>query len=256
LPFAAFVASDTTGCDSLFVQFANLSSGATSYLWDFGDGTSDTASNPAKMYGIGSYSVKLIATTSDGCTDTLTIPNYIHVYHAPIAQFSVSPAANVPLFLRDANFQFSNSSVNASSFWWDFGDSTFTTASDPSHQYTSTGNYTVTLFAYDGSCFDSASVSFLMVDYNPSYFIPNAFTPNGDGINDYFNVLGFQIQSAHISIFNRWGEMIFESSDIDQGWDGTYKGRSVEIGTYVYLVNIVYITGETAIAKGNVILIR
>lgn len=256
VPFASFVASDTIGCDSLFVQFTNLSAGATSYQWNFGDGTSDTASNPAKTYGIGSYTVWLIVTNSYGCKDTLTIPNYIRVYQTPMAQFSVNPAANVPLFLKDANFQFSNSSLNASDFWWDFGDSTFSAETDPSHQYTSTGNYTVTLFAYDGSCFDSVSLSFLMVDYNPSYFIPNAFSPNGDGINDFFNVLGFQIQSVQINIFNRWGELIFESSGIDQGWDGTYKGKSVEIGAYVYLVQIVYITGEKATATGDVILIR
>lgn len=256
LPLAAFVVSDTTGCDALFVQFINLSVGGTSYEWDFGDGTSDISANPAKTYGVGSYTIRLIVTNADGCKDTLTIPNYINVYQTPTAQFSVSPAANIPLFLKDATFQFFNSSQNASGFWWDFGDSTFSDASDPLHQYTSTGNYTVILFAYDGSCVDSASLSFLMVDHNPGYFIPSAFTPNGDGINDLFHVLGFQIESVHINIFNRWGEKIFESSGIDKGWDGTYKGSSVEIGTYVYLVHIVFITGEKGTATGNVILIR
>lgn len=253
---AAFIASETTGCDSLFVQFTNLSVGGTSDQWNFGDGTSGIESNPTKTYVTGSYTVTLIITTPDGCKDTLTIPDYINVYPTPTAQFSVSPAANVPLFLKDANFQFFNSSLNGSGFWWDFGDSTFSDDTNPSHQYISSGNYKVALLAYNGSCFDSASASFLMVDPNPDYFIPDAFTPNGDGINDFLTVLGSQIQSAHLNIYNRWGKMIFESTGIDQGWDGTFKGMSAEIGTYVYLVNVVYLTGEKGTATGNVLLLR
>jgi gliding motility-associated-like protein len=256
IPVVAFVASDTTGCDSLSVQFTNLSSGASTYLWDFGDGSTDTSMNPSKTFGIGSYTISLIATSSQGCKDTLIISHYINVYKSPVAQFSVDPPANVPLFLMDALFQFTNSSLNASSYDWNFGDSTWSTETDPMHQYMLPGNYTVTLFAYNGTCIDSVSLSFLMVEHNPSYFIPTAFTPNGDGINDVFSVIGFQIESLDMSIFNRWGELIYQSADIDHGWDGTYNGLPEEMGVYAYLINLVYITGEKATAKGSVTLIR
>jgi len=256
IPSALFVASDTTGCDSLLVQFTNLSSGASTYLWNFGDGTTDTTMNPSKTFAIGTYTIKLIVTSSNGCKDSLTILEYINVYQSPVAQFSVSPPANIPVFLKDALFQFSNTSLNASSYLWNFGDTTTSTETDPSHQYTETGDFTVILYAYNGTCVDSATLNFLMVDHNPSYFFPGGFTPNGDGINDVFSVLGFQIQSIHMSIFNRWGELIFQSTDIDHGWDGTYNGIPEEIGVYVYLVEIVYLTGEKAIAKGSITLIR
>lgn len=256
LPIAAFTVSDTTGCDTISVQFTNLSSGADGYQWNFGDGTTDSSVNPVKLYGPGSYEVKLIASTQFGCMDTFIFLSNINVYLTPQANFTADPPENIPVYLDDAYFQFTNLSVNAASFWWMFGDSTFSDLDDPSHQYNAVGDYTVTLYAYDGTCVDTAMLSFLMVDYNPGYFLPNAFSPNGDGINDVFSILGFHIQSAQMSIFNRWGQLIFQSSDIDQGWDGRVKGKSAEIGTYVYVVNLVFVTGERSIAKGSLTLVR
>ncbi|HYV90630.1 MAG TPA: PKD domain-containing protein [Chitinophagales bacterium] len=256
IPIASFVASDTTGCDSLLVHFANLSSGASSYLWNFGDGTTDTTMNPSKTFDIGTYTVSLIVTSSNGCKDSMLILDYINVYQSPVAQFSVNPPANIPLFLKDALFQFTNSSLNAFSYEWNFGDTTLSTETNPLHQYTESGNFTVTLYAYNGTCVDSVALSFLMVEPNPGYFFPDGFTPNGDGINDVFSVLGFHLQSVNISIFNRWGQLIFQSSDIDHGWDGTYNGLPEETGVYVYLAGIVFLTGEQATAKGSITLIR
>ena len=108
----------------------------------------------------------------------------------------------------------------------------------------------------DGTCESTDSVT-VFVLFEPLLVVPNAFSPNADGTNDVFNVIALQISELlKFKIFNRWGEVIFESTSLNAGWDGTYKGEPQEIGTYIYLIEALDLNGEKIFQKGNVTLIR
>src|SRR5690606_25210461 len=112
----------------------------------------------------------------------------------------------------------------AQSYLWDFGDGQSSTEVNPVHQYVQTGNYTVCLTAYsDQNCPDRTCKN-LYTEVIPLVDVPSGFSPNGDGVNDIVYVRGFSIKEMDFKIFNRWGELVFESYNQENGWDGTYKG--------------------------------
>ena len=96
------------------------------------------------------------------------------------------------------------------------------------------------------------------VFYENSVLIPNSFSPNGDNVNDVFTISGSSIQSFDLHIFDRWGQVVFEIQDTDtsKGWDGTRDGIPVELGVYVYYLNVVFNDGKTKLVKGNLTLLR
>ncbi len=158
-PTVVFVATDTSvGCGSKTVQFTNSSvfgaPGSGSYYWDFGDGTSSTATNPAHTYpSPGSYAVSLVVTNSAGCTKLLTKNPYITVVAQTLANFTATNnnSCNAPL-----TTSFSNASTGGVSYQWDFGDGGTSTLSSPSHTYTTSGSYTVKLITTGaGGCKDT-----------------------------------------------------------------------------------------------------
>ena len=114
--------------------------------------------------------------------------------------------------------------------------------------------YTV-LITYNQGCTASASVQ-ITVNGEPPVYVPNAFTPNADGVNDVWYVYGTGIKDMKAMIFDRWGEKVFESDDQSIGWDGTFRGQMQSPDVYIYLVNIVYLDGTTTSKQGSVTLIR
>jgi gliding motility-associated-like protein len=122
---------------------------------------------------------------------------------------------------------------------WDFGDGTtanYFPGFNPVHGYLDTGIYQVQLFVQDlGGCPDSFALD-VCVDPAATIFAPNGFSPNYDGKNDEFMVVGIGIVEFRTLIYNRWGELLFESHDMNTGWDGTYNGGPVENDVYTYLV--------------------
>lgn len=144
-PTANFLAANPTGCSPTLVQFKDLSTGATSWLWDFGDGSSSVTQHPVHIYNIpGLYSIKLIVTNSSGCNDTLLRINYVKVPGA-IANFSTS--ANQ--YCAQISVHFIDSSINAASWNWNFGDGNTSSQKNPSNNYTKPGQYTVSLIVHD-----------------------------------------------------------------------------------------------------------
>jgi len=125
------------------------------------------------------------------------------------------------------------------------------------HSYADTGTYRLYLrIENEGGCSDSSELSFC-VDPAATLYLPRAFTPNNDGLNDYFRAKGIGIVEFHMAIFNRWGEKLFESDDIDQGWDGIYNGRMSPNDAYTYLVIYRDMTSsEMKKKKGTFALIR
>ena len=240
IPSANFTASITEGCVPLNVIFANTApNSSTSYSWNFGNGSGSNAiyADSVSYVNGGNYTVSLTA-TANGCSFTQTYTNLISAYDNPIASFSTFPQQ---ADILDTEFEFFNGSSNADSYIWTFGDMNSSTAANPVHVYpTEPGEYTVCLVAntIDG-CTDTACVAVSVIE-SLIYYIPNAFTPDGNEFNQTFQPVftsGFDPYNFNMTIFNRWGEVIFESNDPTVGWDGTGKtGSYVQSGTYTWRI--------------------
>jgi gliding motility-associated-like protein len=144
----------------------------------------------------------------------------------------------VPTELHEAYFSFTNTSQDASSYTWHFGDNSTSTDVNPQHHYVYAGNYTVVLEASnDIGCVDTAMRQFFMVIPDKILDIPNAFSPNGDGVNDKWEIAGLRGNTdCEVLIFNRWGQQVFSSHGYDTPWDGTGKGHPVSAATYYYVI--------------------
>ena len=158
----------------------------------------------------------------------------------PIASFSYLPN---PIDIQDTEVHFTNNSSGGVDFEWYFGDQTsISSTENPIHIYPEiTGDYITTLWVYgtNPECMDSISTP-IHIDDILIYYIPNAFTPDGDLFNETFQPIftsGFDTYNYHLSIFNRWGEVLFESYDASAGWNGTYaSGSLVNDGVYIWQV--------------------
>jgi gliding motility-associated-like protein len=239
MPVAAFNADITTGCPDLPVTFTNRSQNADTWLWRFGDTALSSARSPVHDYtAAGSYTVTLIAGMQGRCFDTLVETALINVQPLPVARFTTLPGLNAPLELSQALFSFTNQSANGTAYAWDFGDGAGSTAAAPSHRYALPGSYRVTLVVTNGiGCTDSTSQAWLKVIPDAALHIPNAFSPNGDGVNDRWEIPGLAATpGCQVQVFNRWGQSVFESTGYGQPWDGTWHGQLMPVGTYYYVI--------------------
>ncbi len=240
LPAVLFTADTLQECSPFEVIFTNQTTGnnSVSCNWDFGDGNTGTGcSTVAHTYDVaGLYSVTLDVTDVNGCSSSLTYTDYITVYEQPIASFTVS---DDDLDILNTEVQFSNNSQFATNYNWNFGDNSTSTIENPTHNYgENEGNYTVTLVASNLFCSDTA-LHVITVEDVLIYFVPNTFTPDGDEFNQTFRPIfysGYDPFDFHMTIFNRWGEMVFESFDDKYGWDGTFHGKVVQDGTYTWTI--------------------
>ena len=162
-PTAAFTATPLTACTDVPVPFTNSSAGGTTYLWNFGDGSTSTLAGPSHAYGApGTYTVTLIA-SDNGCTDTLVRPSYITII-GPIAQFTDNFVCS-----NKALHNFTNTSTGALSYLWNFGDGTTSATTSPSHTYASAGSFLVTLQAVNGACTSTFSKRIYIQNMNPQF---------------------------------------------------------------------------------------
>jgi gliding motility-associated-like protein len=126
----------------------------------------------------------------------------------------------------------------------------------PSHLYRKSGNYTICLQANGyGTCIDRYCRP-LMAEVITAVDVPNAFTPNGDGANDVLYVRGVGVEELEFKVYNRWGQLVFETTDIRQGWDGTFKGKEQEMESYGYTLMVTFIDGSKIKKQGNITLLR
>jgi gliding motility-associated-like protein len=152
--------------------------------------------------------------------------------NAVTASFTSNPSAG----FSPLPVQFTNTSINATTYAWSLGDGNSTPVTNPSNTYVGSGTYTVVLIATNGVCTDTA-VGTIIVNDNSSILIPNVFTPNSDGSNDLFFMTCVGISELHGDIFNRWGQKIFEINSPNQGWDGkTMDGDDASSGTYYLML--------------------
>jgi gliding motility-associated-like protein len=253
-------------CGTTTATFQNNSTGSAglAFNWYFGDPstTADTShvTTPSYSYpGTGSYSVTLVAYVSNKplCNDTVT--TVVSISNAFTAAFSFTPIACSDNLV---NFEGSvqNPPGTTPEWSWNFGDGTTSTSNNPSHNYTAGGSYQVTLITQipnSINCIDTLSAQTIDIITNPELYIPNTFTPNGDGHNDVFRVRGPNFAIYYFAVYNRWGELMYETTDPSQGWDGNYKGKPSDPGVFGYYVKAKCGEGsEEIFKKGNVTLIR
>ncbi len=254
-----FVADVTSGCAPLTVTFTNLS-GGSNCEWDFGDGNTGTGclTITHTFTSVGCYDITLETTSSAGCVGTATLSNYICVTPNPVASFVPNPSV---LTVLNPVTQMVNSSSNATTYQWNFGDGSQSTAFQPTHEYPENpGSYTIELIAYSASgCTDTAYATVVITE-EVIFFVPNTFTPDDDEFNQSFNPVftsGFDPYDFNMLIFDRWGEIIFETNNDQVGWDGTYQGELVKDGTYTWKIEFKTSANDARkIAVGHVNVLR
>jgi len=232
---------------------SNTSVLAETYLWNFGDNKTSTLARPFhKFDSAGTYKVTLMAYNPNTCNKVDSLSKVITVKPSPLADFSYTPIIPVT---NEIN-RFTNLSQNAVSYNWNFGDGTGTTETNPEHFYKRSGTYDVCLVAMNKEGCADTTCKPITADILPLADIPNAFSPNGDGNNDILYVVGAAIESIDLKIYNRWGQLVFESTDVKKGWDGTYNGKRQEVDVYAYTLNVRFVDDTTMFKKGNVTLLK
>jgi gliding motility-associated-like protein len=263
-PVAILSGDSLQGCAPHCVNFTDNSTGTiTQWSWDFGDGSPlSTSQNPSHCYTTsGTYTVTLTVTTASGCTSTIVMPNYVQVFANPVAEFSASPQPTTEL---NPTIYFTDQSTGASTWFWSFGDLSVppssSTLQDPSFTYPGPGCFDVVLTVTTANGCVDAITHEVCIDPDVTLFVPNAFTPNDDGINDMFFPQGVGMDPDHFEmwIFDRWGNMIFYTDDFAKGWDGMVQGHSnpCQQDVYVWKIKAADMLGNKHNLIGHVTLVR
>jgi len=258
LPAVAFTPQSMQGCSPLAVQFqdaSNAGPGAT-FLWNFGDSTSQTGSSPSHTYANpGTYTVSLQVTSAHGCRGQLTKPRMISVHPNPVASFIQSDHA---VKLLENQIEFTSTGQGASTYAWDFGDGTYSSLENPIHHYDDTGTFMITLVVTTQFGCQDITYGWLKVSEGFTIYIPNAFTPNGDGANDGFIALGTGWTGYDMWILDRWGGKIYHSVSESQPWDGTHygNGEQCQVGVYEYVIRVSDSSGRQHQFTGHVTLVK
>lgn len=253
--------SDSIFCIPKLITFGitGIQDTAYKYRWELSDGQSFTGPSPVlDLKKIGRFDLKVSLVSPNGCKSEKTFKNKIINLEAPVASFDL---LNNKLTLRSPDLAVNNKSIRANSYQWDFGDGKGSTLANPGHAYLAEGSYIVQLIAiHQNGCADTAQNQ-LIVGIATDFFMPNLFTPNGDGNNDFFKPEGIEgsLGQYSFSIFDRWGTLVFLSTEQNQGWDGNLSkttNKTVQEGVYIYVIRFITEEGIEKIVKGSVTLVR
>ncbi len=252
----------TTACLGSPTKFTYTGNGGASFVWDFfGDGTAtDTRANPEFTYPSAiTYQAKLTVTDPNTCdinkSKTIILP--VTVSPIPIASFDYTPRASTQ---PNQFFQFTNLSIGATQYQWNMGDgkSFITNKIDTAIRYIfpATAKYSVCLFASNAAGCIAKKCEDIDAIVDPLFNVPNAFSPNGDGVNDRIFVRGFGIAKMTWKIFNRWGSLVYIGTDQFQGWDGRFNGKLQPQEVYNYTLEIEFSSKERVTQTGDITLLR
>ena len=268
VPVVNFAVDTANGCPTHCTGFTNSSligggDNITTWYWNFGDNHpgSDLPTPNHCFPQSGYYDITLTATSNHGCVSSLTQPQMVHVYNVPIAQFSPSPST---ASIIDPTIIFNNQSSSDVSYWhWNFGDSTTLapSTSSPVHIYPDSVSayYWVTLIVHNaGGCYDTVKHQ-IYIEPGFTFYIPNSFSPNGNGVNDYFFGSGTGIKNYDLWIFDRWGNMVFHTSELTEKWDGSKKDTGTDsdlMDVYVWKVAITDVINKKHDYIGTVTIVK
>lgn len=268
-PVVSFSVDESNGCPVHCSNFLNstlvpgtstVGDSIATWYWDFGDGGGGSSEqNPFNCFDqSGYYDIKLIATTNHGCISSLVQTHLVEVFTVPTAGFSTTPAHPDVL---DPTVYFHNESSTDVTYWnWSFGDgdSILPNNSGPSHIYADSGTYTATLIVHNAyGCTDTVQHT-IVIGPGFTFFIPNTFSPNGDGTNDFFFGKGIGIDKYQLLIFDRWGNLIFQTKNLSDGWDGKANNGSdaSQIDVYAWKVEITDVLDKNHTFIGTVSIVR
>lgn len=241
------------GCVPYTAVFINNSLGGLSFIWDFGDGSTSTSDNPSHLYDrVGTYVVKLQAFDSTSCNKVDSASFTITVSPIPTASFSYNPNPSQ----ENIYTNFVNQSIGATKYTWNFGDGDTSAEVNPTHIFPATAIYNVCLnAANDAGCSDDTCINVRSI-IKPLVDVPSAFTPGRFGINGHISVVGFGIAEMHWSIYNRWGQKVYESNNIKSSWDGTFKGKVQPLDVYTYTLDVTFSDRTKYRKTGDITLLR
>jgi len=226
---------------------ANVTQGRPDYIYNWSPNVSSTDSVTVSPGADITYTL----TVTDACGLSVTDLVNITVYPI-IADYGYN-------FTTNQTVQFFNQSSGAVTYEWNFGDNSFDSTStdeNPVHYYATDGTYTVTLISTNQEGCKDTITQTLVVLPDFYFYFPNAFTPNSNGKNDTYMAYGVGIKSFRMRIFDRWGELIFETTDLYTGWDGTYKGKKLPGGIYPVVFDLEGYSADPKQKYGHVTLIR
>jgi gliding motility-associated-like protein len=277
-PTVTFSGDSLSGCNPVKTNFTDSCSVAapdyiTTWYWDLGNGTtlmdtsgapvSTTYTNGTNTYNV-SYNVSLTAISEVGCASKMTKNGYVTVYPIPKALFWWDPGDASVLA---PGIQFHDQSLGATTYTWNFGDvfnpsNNSSTVANPYHEYSDQQPYTYYVTQYvmnNYGCKDSIREP-VIIKPEVTFYVPNAFTPNYNGLNDGFKGTGIGIDNStyNMWIFDRWGNEVFHSTDLDTAWDGKKQGKGdiCQEDTYVWKVYFRDIEAKEYSYKGVVHLLK
>ncbi len=240
IPNVTFMTTVTEGCAPLTVNLINTTSSTTNCSWDLGNGASiNQCGNLSYTFmEPGCYDISLTTDSPNGCSNTLTLDDIICVYPQPLASFNLTSEV---ISSDNPILNVTNTSIGAVDYIWNYGNGIIDSSLFQPEEISYTGEiqpqYIITLIAIsENGCIDSTYEIIKVLD-ELLLFAPNTFIPDGDGLNDiWYPVIssGIDEKTYELIIINRWGEIVFQTKELTQGWDGTYKGNKCQDGTYSY----------------------
>lgn len=243
----------------VFMDKSTLNSGRiVNYNWTFGDGNGSNLVNPSHFYSnTGKYDVRLNTNTDKGCKDTLLKIGFALVRTKPVAGFTQERLPDKQFDVATVKF-YNQSSTDVNKYDWNFGNGNTSSDENPEADFNDTARKIVTLIVTNAEgCTDtfSAKTGSLVSDF--MFYMPDAFTPGSNGINDVLKpVMTPYVRKYVMEVFNRWGERVFYSDDLTKGWDGTYKGQECEQGVYLCRVYLVPMRGAIRSVEISITLLR
>jgi gliding motility-associated-like protein len=262
VPVTNFSAPKMQGCPSFCTKFTNLSTISNGNIvtsqWQFGDGSLPIYQlNPTHCYTTGKYDVTLIAVSDSGCINKIVKPNFITVYPTPIASFYTEPEE---IDENEPNVAILSNATGALATSYHINDGANYYSDKASHVFAVPAKQTPVIFQVVKNEYGCSDTISKVLKFKPSFvvYIPNAFTPNGDGVNDDFFAKGVGINKFTIQIYDRWGHLVFTGNSLEETWDGTMKNTSdpIKQDVYVWKAQVVDIFNKYYDLTGHVSLIK
>lgn len=220
------------------------SSPAQGYLWSTGEQTQSIT-----VIQSGTYQV----TITDSCGNSTSAPVTVTVHVNPVANFISNPADTALSF---TTIQFIDQSTSDVISWeWNFGNGLTSSNQNPTTEYSTGGTFPITLTVSNGNCTDSVT-KYIYIDDDSYLWIPTGFTPNNDGINDTWEIYTRNLTDFSVTVWNRWGHLVFESNDPNIRWNGTFEGKAVQEDAYTFVVKAINKKGKKIQKLGSVTIIR
>ncbi len=257
-PTIGFEILDTVGCMPLLVRFRDTSIawGNVDYSWTFGDGNTSIDQNPNHVYtNTGLYDVSFSLTTNEGCLETLTATklNAIFVAPRPVADFSFTPENTTIYFPEIEITDLSQGEV--SSQYYSIEGNTIN-GTDVTYSLDSMGVIPIHQTIVNSYGCEDTITKYVNVKPDDVLYVPNTFSPNNDGINDYFFPVAYGLRKYDFYVFNRWGDIIYEGNNSSLGWDGTENGKLVQNGVFVWKIKFRNHKNKSDIKVGHVTVYR